>query len=82
MSATPAPTQHRSGHERRQPGVVRRLYASAKELIQRDDVPPGSMARQRRGGTAALGGKVLAQLVTPASPGAASSSASTSSPSR
>ncbi len=64
MSATPAPTQHRSGHERRRPGVVQRMYASAKELVQRDDVPPGSWLNNA-GGTAALGGKVLAQLVTP-----------------
>ncbi len=64
MSATPASAQGHSGREGRSPGPIRRLYAGAKGLFTNTEVPPGSWLNNA-GGTAALGGKVLAQLLTP-----------------
>jgi len=44
--------------------VIRRAYNGARDLITREDIPPGSWL-MNAGGTAALGGKTLAQLITP-----------------
>jgi phospholipid/cholesterol/gamma-HCH transport system permease protein len=44
--------------------VIRRAVGSLRELLKREDVPPGSWL-YNAGGTAALGGKTLAQLITP-----------------
>ena len=64
MSAAPAPVPGRRGGGRRDPGAVRRAFTSLRELLKREDIPPGSWL-YNAGGTAALGGKTLAQLITP-----------------
>lgn len=57
MSAAPAPTA-------RPVGGLARLRRTARTLLTREDLPPGSWLLNA-GGTAALGGKVLGQLLTP-----------------
>lgn len=56
MSAAPAPVGGRS--------ALGRLFDGGRRLAARDDVPPGSWL-VNAGGTAALAGKVFAQLITP-----------------
>lgn len=56
MSAAPAPVPRR--------GALSRLRQGARDLINREDVPPGSWL-SNSGGEAALGGRLFAQLITP-----------------
>ena len=44
--------------------MIRRAFNGARDLITREDIPPGSWL-MNAGGTTALGGKTLAQLITP-----------------
>ena len=48
----------------RRPRLLSRAWGGAKGYVTREDVPPGSWLLNA-GGTAALGGKVFAQLITP-----------------
>ncbi len=56
MSVAPAPAPRAS--------AVSRLRSTARGYLAREDVPPGSWLLNA-GGTAALGGKIFAQLITP-----------------
>lgn len=56
MSAAPAPVSRQS--------AVGRVRGTLRDLLTREDVPPRSWLLNA-GGTTALGGKVLGQLVTP-----------------
>lgn len=56
MSAGPAPAPR--------PGLISRLRGTTKDLFTREDIPPGSWLNNA-GGATALGGKVVAQLVSP-----------------